>query len=120
VKVLGDTIWALDERRDLLTEEEFVQAQVDAINANAELILIYRDSNTKIAEAEAYVESSDDGFGGVDYYPSMRFVYADGSKVDVETYINSELDNFYIVMNDFIDKLNAEYDLNLNYIGPEK
>lgn len=120
LKALGTAIEALKEQQDLLTEEEFVQAVVDAINENARLIVIYRDSNTKIAEAEAYVESSfDDYTQETRYYPSMRFVYADGSKVDVETYVNSELDNFYTSVNDFIDKLNAEYDLQLNYIGPQ-
>ena len=102
-----------------MTEEEYTQAIVDAINANARLIVIYRDSNTKIAEAEAYLESYYDSYTETtEYEPAMRFVYADGSKVDVETYVNSELDNFYNSVNDFIDKLNAEYDLNLNYIGP--
>jgi len=121
VKVLGDTIWSLDERRDLISEEQYTQAAADAINANAELIVIYRDSNTKIAEAEAYVESYFDDYSQeYEYYVAMRFVYADGSKVDVETYVNDELDNFYTAMNDFIDKLNTEYDLNLNYIGPAK
>jgi len=121
LKVLGDAIEALKEQQELLTEEEFVQALVDAINENARLIVIYRDSNTKIAEAEAYVESSfDDYTQETNYYPSMRFVYADGSKVDVETYVNSELDNFYTSVNNFIDKLNAEYDLELNYIGPQE
>jgi hypothetical protein len=121
IKALGDALWSLDENRDLVTEEEFVQAEVDAINANAQLIVIYRDSNTKIAEAEAYVGSYYDSYEMVtEYYPAMRFVYADGSKVDVETYVNNELDNFYTSVNDFIDKLNAEYGLNLGYIGTGK
>jgi hypothetical protein len=120
-KVLGDTIWSLDERRDLISEEQYTQAVADAINANAELIVIYRDSNAKIAEAEAYVDSYYDDYDEeYEYYVAMRFVYADGSKVDVETYVNSELDNFYTAMNDFIDKMNTEYDLDMNYIGPGK
>jgi hypothetical protein len=121
MKVLGDAIWSLEENIDQLSEEEYYQAVVDAINANARLVVIYRDTNTKIAEAEAYLESYYDSYEEeTEYYPSMRFVYADGSKVDVETYVDSELDNFYASMNDFIDKLNAEYDLNLEYIGPDK
>ena len=120
-KVLGDTIWSLDERRDLISEEQYTQAVADAINANAELIVIYRDSNTKIAEAEAYVDSYYDDYDEeYEYYVAMRFVYADGSKVDVETYVNNELDNFYTAMNDFIDMMNTEYDLDMNYIGPAK
>jgi hypothetical protein len=119
VKALGDNIRGLEENQDITTEEEFYQAMADAINNNANLIVIYRDANTKIAEAEAYVSSYYDSYTQqTEYNLDMRFVYADGSKVDVETYVNSELDNFYASVNDFIDKLNAEYNLNLEYIGP--
>jgi hypothetical protein len=120
VKVLGDSIWAIDDRRDEITDQQEAQAIVDAINANSKLVVIYRDSNTKIAEAEAYVAEYDDGFGGINYEPAMRFVYADGSKVDMETYVNTELDSFYSSLNDFIDKLNAEYGLDLGPVGPGK
>jgi len=118
LKTLGDAIWDLDE--DVLTDEAFAQATVDAINANAKLVVIYMDSNEKIATAEAYVESEYDSYyQETNYYPAMRFVYADGSKVDVETYVNSELDNFYDSLNEFIDKLNAEYGLELEYVQPQ-
>jgi hypothetical protein len=121
LKVLGDSIWALDDRQEEITEQEAAQSLVDAINANAKLIVIYRDSNTKIAEAEAYVEQEwNDWNQEYDYYPAMRFIYADGSKVDVKTYVNNELDNFYVAMNDFIDKLNEEYGLSLGYVGTDK
>jgi hypothetical protein len=120
IKGLGDAIWALDENQTM-GEEERAQAEVDAINKFAKLVVIYRDSNTKIAEAEAYVESEyDDYYQTTDYYPALRFVYSDGSTVDMETYVNSELDNFYVSMNDFIDNLNAEYDLNLGHVGPQE
>jgi hypothetical protein len=120
IKALGDAIWALEESQNEMTEEEFAQAAVDAINANAKLVVIYRDSNTKIAEAEAYVENYYDSYyETTEYKPSMRFVYADGSKVDVETYVNSELDGFYQSVNDFIDKLNAQYNLNIEYVSPD-
>jgi hypothetical protein len=115
-KVLGDSIWSIDEQESLSDLEE-AQAIVDAINANVKLVVIYRDSNTKIAEAEAYVAEYDDNFGETYYEPAMRFVYADGSKVDVETYVNSELDSFYSSLNDFIDSLNEEYGLSLDPVN---
>jgi hypothetical protein len=118
IKVLGDAMWALDEEE--FSTEAYAQTQVDAINENAELVVIYRDTNKMIAKAEAYVESYYDSYyEETEYYPSMRFVYADGSKVDVETYVNSELDGFYESLNDFIDKLNTEYDLDLDHVGPQ-
>ncbi len=117
LKAIGEEMTALSEG-PVLPEDEQRQAVIDVINKNAQLVVIYRDSNTKIAEAEAYVAYDD-----IDqrYYPSMRFVYADGSKVDVETYVNSELNSFYVSVNDFIDQLNVEYDLNLSPIAfPDK
>jgi hypothetical protein len=104
---------------ETMTQEEITQAEVDAINANAKLVVIYRDSNTKIAEAEAFVDSYYDAYyDETEYSVGMQFVYADSSVVDVETYVNGELDNFYESVNTFIDKMNTEYDLGLEYIGP--
>lgn len=121
MKTLADTITAIDERKDLISEEQTAQAVVDAINANAELIVIYRDSNKKIAEAEAYVASEVDDYSGeTNYYPAMRFVYADGSKVDIDTYMNTEMENFYDSLNQFIDDLNAEYGLDIQPVHPEE
>jgi hypothetical protein len=118
IKALGDAMWVLDEEE--FSTEAYAQAQVDAINENAELVVIYRDSNKMIAKAEAYVESYYDSYyDETEYYPSMRFVYSDGSKVDVETYVNSELDGFYDSINDFIDKLNTEYDLDIDHVNPD-
>jgi hypothetical protein len=118
VKAIGDTLWAIKANRDLISQEEAAQITVDAINANAELIVIYRDSFTKIAEAEAYVASETDDYSGdTDYYPAMRFVYADGSYVDVDAYMDSdspEIDSFYESLNKFIDDLNAEYGLEID------
>jgi hypothetical protein len=119
VNGLADAAMALQENTEITTQQEYIQALVDIINKYAKLVVIYRDSNTKIAEAEAYVASEYDDYSQTtNYYPDMRFVYADGSAVDVNTYVNSELTNFYSAMNDFIDQLNAEYDLNLDYVGP--
>jgi hypothetical protein len=118
LKPMGDSIRAIEDRGEQMTREDMALAEVDAINANARLIVIYRDSNKKIAEAEAYVSSEwDDYKQEYDYSPAMRFVYADSSKVDIETYVNSELDNFYASLNEFIDKLNSEYDLSINHVN---
>jgi hypothetical protein len=121
VIILGETLRVLDERREQLTEEEYFQAKADAINANAKPIVIYRDSNKKIAETEAYVESYNDEYNNETHYDlAMRFVYADNSKVDVETYVKTEMDNFYISINKFIGQLNTRYDLNIKDVGKVK
>jgi len=113
VKAIGDAMWDLQNDESINDEEEYAEAMVEIINANAKLIVIYRDSNTKIASAEAYVESEDD-----DYYPAMRFVYADGSKVSAEQFANDDMDNFYEALNDFIETLNEEYDLYIDPVYP--
>lgn len=116
---LADAMNNIDEKQ--LTEEEYVQACVDAINANAKLVVIYRDSNKKVASAEAYLVSDYDSYyEEYEYYPGFRFVYADGSKVDATTYLDSELDGFFDSLNDFINELNAEYDLDLEPVEPPR
>ncbi len=98
------------EEDESITDEEFCDAMVESINKNAKLVVIYVDSNTKIASAEAYTYYDE---YKQEYYPSMRFVYADGSKVDADTYYNHELTSFFEELNGFIDELNAEYNLEL-------
>jgi hypothetical protein len=117
IKGLGDAMKALDE--EMMSEEEYAQAGVDAINEFAKLVVIYLDSNEKVASAEAYLVSEYDSYyEEYDYYPGIRFVYADGSKVDAETYLQSELDGFFDSLNDFIIQLNAEYGLDLDPVEP--
>ncbi len=40
--------------KETITQKEYAEQLADAINANAKLAVIYVDSNTKIADAEAY------------------------------------------------------------------
>jgi len=118
IKGLGDAMKALDE--EMLSEEEYAQAGVDAINEFAKLVVIYRDANKMVASAEAYLVSEYDIYNEeTDYYPGIRFVYADGSKVDAETYLDSELEGFFNSLNDFIDKLNTEYGLELDHVNTQ-
>jgi hypothetical protein len=101
------------EENELLTQQEFVEGLVESINNNAKLIVIYVDSNTKIASAEAYTFYDE---YWQEYCPGVRFVYADGSKVDAETYLDQELAGFFEELNEFIDELNEDYNLELEHI----
>jgi hypothetical protein len=112
VKAIATEAKALLEDEQL-TQQAYVEGLVESINNNAKLIVIYIDSNTKIASAEAY--SFYDEYWQ-EYCPNIRFVYADGSKVDGETYFKDELTGFFEELNDFIDELNADYDLNLEHV----
>jgi hypothetical protein len=108
-KAVGDALRELDES-EALTEEEASDEFVDILNENAKLVVVYYD-NKKIADAEAY--TYDDGG---DFYPMIRFVYADGSKVDATTYVQDELTNFIDELNDLITEINIDYGVEIEPI----
>jgi hypothetical protein len=120
IKGLASVMKPLEEN-ETLSDQEIAQAEVDAINANCKLVVIYRDSNTKIADAEAYVyEEYDSYWDETYYYPEIRFVYADGSFVSAEVFATDQMDGFYTSLNAFIDQLNDEYDLTLQHVDPNQ
>ncbi|MBN2275552.1 MAG: hypothetical protein JXR41_16580 [Bacteroidales bacterium] len=102
-KALGDAISELEED-ETLTQREASDALVEVINENAQLVVVYTDDNKKIADAEAYTYND---YG--DYYPMIRFVFADESKVDATTYVQQELQSFIDELNAFISEINADY-----------
>jgi len=109
-KAVGDALRDLDES-EAMTEEEASDEFVDILNENAKLVVVYYDDNKKIADAEAY--TYDDGG---DFYPMIRFVYADGSKVDATTYVRDELNNFIDELNDLITEINIDYGVEIEPI----
>ncbi len=99
---------------ELLTQEEAAKQLADTINANAKLVVIYADNNTKIAAAEAYAYHD---LQWDDWYPEIRFVFGDGSKADAATYFGEGFDNFFNALNDFIAEINQEYDVNIDPVN---
>lgn len=123
IKALADKMMALDEQYDneLITDEAYTDASVAAINDNVDLVVVYLNENKKIAEVEAYKYIDSWTYMGTTYYDywiDMRMVYNDSSKVDMETYFNNELNNFYDELNDFIAHLNDKYDMGIDPIEP--
>ncbi len=112
-KKVGDALRELDEN-EALDEEEASDEFVEILNENAKLVVVYYEDNKKIADAEAY--TYDDGG---DYYPMIRFVYADGTKIDASTYVQEELGNFIDELNDLISEINADYDVEIEPINTE-
>lgn len=110
LKVLGDAIREIEEDEEL-TQKQAIDELVDAINENAQLVVVYADDNKKIADAEAYTYND---YG--DYYPMIRFIFADESKVDVTTYVQEELESFINELNAFINEINADYDVEIEPI----
>ncbi|UCH14492.1 MAG: hypothetical protein JSV22_00650, partial [Bacteroidales bacterium] len=112
VKSLGDIIRELEEDEEL-EDEEATQQLVDALNNNVTLVAVYRDSNEKIADLEFYKLYDQEE---EDYYMDVRFIFADGSKVDAETYFEEGFDDLVNALNDFITELNDQYDAELDLI----
>ncbi len=111
IKALADIIKETDEDGEV-TEEE-TQQVVEAINTHAALVVVYKDTNEKIADLEAYkVYDVDED----EYYVEFRFIFADGSKVDAETYFEEGFDDLIDALNDFITELNEDYDAELEPI----
>ncbi len=98
---------------------------VSLFSANAKFVLIYSDNNTLIASLEPYVVTESDSYTDYngdtytynDYYMDMRMVFSDQSKVSMETYVQNELSGFYTALNDFIQKLNQDYGVELGDTG---
>ena len=96
-----------------ITQKQYAEQLADAINANAKLAVIYVDSNQKIAGAEAYAYHYQDQYSD-EWYPDMRFIFADGSKADAATYFGDGFGDFFDALNNFIAELNQEYDANID------
>jgi hypothetical protein len=111
IKQLADIIRATEEDNEI-TEEELDQ-RVAAINNHATLVVVYKDTNEKIADLEFYkVYDEYEDY----YYIDVRFIFADGSKVDAETYFEEGFDDLVDALNDFITELNEEYDADIEPI----
>ncbi|MFO7656750.1 MAG: hypothetical protein R6W78_06755 [Bacteroidales bacterium] len=110
IKGLADkmTILEDDYADDEYTESQFTDEMVKTINSNAKMVVVYTDENRKIASAEAYKYHDEEWD---DYWVDMRFVFKDGSKVDIETYFTEQMDNFYEELADFIDEISEKYNL---------
>jgi hypothetical protein len=95
------------------------------MNEHVSLSLRYGDSNEIIALIEAYPISEEysyeeyyyDGewhdtprtITETDYWIGMRFVFADGSKVDMETYLDEGFDDLIQELEDWADSLEETY-----------
>jgi len=126
VEKLADAMDQIDTSYDWETQQEQINnAQVKAINDNVTLSVRYADSDEIIAMVEAYPVSEDYSYDiyyydgewhdtpktitETDYWFDMRFVYADGSKVDAATYFGEGFDSLTQEITDYLDELNQKY-----------
>jgi hypothetical protein len=126
VEGFGTKMLAIDEQYDWETQEEQIVAeQTKAINDYISLSLRYADTDDVIAFVEAYPVSESytyqeywyDGewhetpitVTETDYWFEMRFVFADGSKVDAATYFDDVFENLIADIESYLDDLELEY-----------
>ncbi|TLX70521.1 hypothetical protein E9993_22145 [Labilibacter sediminis] len=90
---------------------------------NAKFVLVYEDNNGLIAALEPYaVEDTEtyyynnEEYSYTDYYLDFRLVFKDESKISMETYVKEELSGFFNALNDFITKINTNYNTSLGGI----
>jgi hypothetical protein len=120
----GTEIKRIEETYDGNTQEA-VDAEIAAINNYINLSLIKADDGELIAAVEPYLVSEDytydeyyyDGtwhdtprtITETDYYINFRFVFADGSKVDAETYFGEGFNDVTNEFETYLDDLDASY-----------
>jgi hypothetical protein len=96
IKFVGKAkVKALD---DALGDDSTPQQEVAAINANTKIVVLYADSNLKIAKAEFYVDDTDG-----EAHTEVRLVFSDGSKSDVENYINAGFEDLETSVKDLLE-----------------
>lgn len=99
---------------------EIDKAYIKDMNNYIKLNLVYADSKQKIASAEIYPLTYTDEY--YDWYneelvseegvkPEVRFIFADNSKADMESYFNTGFSGLVNDLNSFIIELNNDYDL---------
>lgn len=129
VENFGTLMISIDDQYDWDTqEEEMIDAQVDALNQYVSLSLRYADNDEIIALVEAYPISEEyiwinyewnEATGEytevevteMDYWIDFRFVFADGSKVDAETYFSEGFDDLINQFEDYLTELENTYDI---------
>ncbi len=122
----GNEMERIDEAYNWETQEEqAVAAQVVAINKYVSLSLRYADNNEIIALVEAFPVSEEYTYQEywydnewhetprtvteTNYWFDMRFVFADGSKVDAETYFGEGFDDLIDEFEAYMEDLENTY-----------
>jgi len=124
---------ATDEYDPNLTDKEQAEKDVTEINKYISVKLINASNNTVVAKAEAYAKNSPYEswtFDPItyeykiemidDYDSDLRFVFADGTKQDAETFMEDGFNGLIDEMNAFITNLNEKYGFTMEPIQKEQ
>ena len=113
---LVDKVNEIEAMYNYETQEEVIMtAIVAAINENASMSIKDENGNL-IAVGEAYLITDEyyyewEDYTYVEYYPGLRFIFADGSKIDAETYFNEGFDDLFNALETYLEELDNTYDL---------
>ena len=95
------------------------EAAVVEVNKYVDLRVIDVSVNQKIAEVEAYVVYESDSWDEWTYI-DFRLVFADGSRIDLETYFEDGFNDFVDEVNALISELNSDYDWDIESVEYDK
>lgn len=94
-----------------ISQKQYADAMVDAINDNAKLVVVTADKNEMIAKVEIYTYYDE----VEDYWvPSAKFIFSDGSSIDADTYVENgdyreDFGGLIDEINDLINQFNYDY-----------
>lgn len=127
---LANTLVTIAENNEngTITDEEATDQVIDAINDEIFLHVINTETNDIIAILEAYtyedtysyyeyIYNSNTGqyedvlMTGTETQLGFNFIFVDGSSVDADVYFDDGFGSLVDQINDFLEELNAEYDL---------
>ncbi len=93
---------------------------------HAKFVLVYGTDNTLIAAMEPYKVIETDSYTDwdqqvhtyTDYNMDFRMIFKDDSPVAMKTFVQDELSGFFDALNNFIAKINTDYDTNIDPVDP--
>ena len=113
IKSLGTEMRKLDD--STLSDEDYTKQQADLFNKYAQLAVVDVKDNSKISTAEAYAYQDPQTS---EWSVEMRFVFADGSKIDPDTYFKSGFQSLIDQINALIDDINNDYQTSIDHVQP--
>lgn len=72
-------------------KKDLTEKEIELLNESIKLVVFYADNNGKIADSEFYLQVEED-YWNTYYYADLRFIFADESKSNFETYFGEGFD----------------------------
>lgn len=97
----------IEADREITEEEEkaYMNEIIAAVNENVFIRILYANTNTMIAYAEAYFDNEIDE-------PNVRFVFGDGTKMDADLYMEENFSDLVEDLFALLDEISAVFGFN--------